>query len=976
MDYTALSGNKYQATQNMNNVALETTHGFKPIYHNGYLWIKLFTLLLFVSLQPVTISAQQLTDTYNAQRPVVIACDWDKPPYEFLNDQGQPDGSNIDVLTAIFEELDIPCRFVMKEWGNAIKTFERGEADLILANTRRYTNNNLFCWTDNIINYNRIVAATTKDSHGMLSIRRLVQEGVVLKPSDYTAHYFMAEDSTYLSQMEFQSPKVAIMGIVAGDYNYFLWGEEPIKWKLKELNIDNVQLREVNIPISEIHVIGRDNALITAIDYHYSNMKQRGELEEITNRWFHPERVTSKTSPVTLYIVIGVILLAAILYLAYRVSKTHARRVTRESTDLNGIIIKALQMENFLIMEYDIAADRMTNRYGQLLPIEGMTLQEFTSHIHPDEQQEFSHRMQRLLNGRDRKFEIKKRWASVSDASTVRTSSPDYLILEGHAIVELDEHGKPAYIVNAVHNITHDIEEERTTRETEKKYNVLSNIPLIATSFYDKEGYLTELNDAMKQLCGITDSNPNTERFWRKVSMFDIPLFRSIYRPEDRHDLYLGQHMDYPDMGINRYIEFFVHPLLDTSRELVGYFVSAIDVTDEYECSHQLRDNQRQQQQTDHLLQFYDQQLTQLVNYCKLYLWHSDIAKQEIHIYKSLKNQQLIVQNMDDFLSHIVPNEQDVAHYLLNNTSPEQPDINVVFHFDQPLSPSISDGSALRPSYQDSWYNIKATRGVLGHHGICYEITDIIKMRQELKEVTQRAMESNQLKSGFMASMTHELRTPLNAIMGFTDVLRVTHNPKDRTEYIRIVRNSCDMLVRLINDIFEASTITKGPDSIEPAKVDFAKSFSDICLMLEQRVSESQLTFIKDNPYDTFITTLDIGRIQQIITNFVTNAIKFTRQGHIKVGYKTSPSPLSVDSCPNEGLLIYCEDTGSGIPADKQEIIFERFVKLDEYVQGTGLGLNICKSIAERCHGHIGVNSEGEGKGSTFWVWIPCEQQQ
>ena len=156
--------------------------------------------------------------------------------------------------------------------------------------------------------------------------------------------------------------------------------------------------------------------------------------------------------------------------------------------------------------------------------------------------------------------------------------------------------------------------------------------------------------------------------------------------------------------------------------------------------------------------------------------------------------------------------------------------------------------------------------------------------------------------------------------------------------------------------------------------MDFAKAFDDICLMLEQRVSESGLTFIKENPYETFPATLDIGRIQQIITNFVTNAVKFTKEGHIRIGYKKAPCPSTPDAKEEaDGLYIYCEDTGAGIPEDKQKLIFERFVKLDEYAQGTGLGLNICKSIAERCNGHLGVNSEGEGHGATFWFWIPVK---
>jgi signal transduction histidine kinase len=344
-----------------------------------------------------------------------------------------------------------------------------------------------------------------------------------------------------------------------------------------------------------------------------------------------------------------------------------------------------------------------------------------------------------------------------------------------------------------------------------------------------------------------------------------------------------------------------------------------------------------------------------------LYLWHSDINNQTIMFYRSLRGHGTIEQHFDTFISHLTESEQDVARYYLNNTEKEQLDMNVVFHFRK--SPFDEN---------EAWYNMRSTPkfdyfgNIIGHRGVLYDVTKSTLLQHELSEVTKRAEASNQLKSGFMASMTHELRTPLNAIMGFTDILRVIDSPEERTEYIRIVRNNCDMLVRLINDIFEASTITEGPDSIEPTDVDFAKSFDDICLMLEQRVTEPGLEFLKDNPYKSFRTTLDMGRIQQIITNFVTNAVKFTKQGHIKVGYRYE----------RYGLYIYCEDTGSGIPKENQSMIFERFVKLDEYVQGTGLGLNICKSIAERCGGKIGVLSEGEGKGSTFWVWIPCKQEQ
>jgi signal transduction histidine kinase len=215
--------------------------------------------------------------------------------------------------------------------------------------------------------------------------------------------------------------------------------------------------------------------------------------------------------------------------------------------------------------------------------------------------------------------------------------------------------------------------------------------------------------------------------------------------------------------------------------------------------------------------------------------------------------------------------------------------------------------------------------------------------------------------------MTHEIRTQLNAIVGFSDLLQIIEEPSERQEFIRIILGNCDMLLRLINDILEASDMGQAL-AIEPTEIDFAQAFDDICQTLEQRVQEPGVAFIKDNPYNTFPTRLDRGRIQQVITNFVTNAVKYTHEGHIKVGYRVDES----GDGKQPTLYVYCEDTGAGIPQDKQASVFERFVKLNDHVQGTGLGLSICKNIIERCGGQIGVTSQGEGHGSTFWFEIPC----
>ena len=232
--------------------------------------------------------------------------------------------------------------------------------------------------------------------------------------------------------------------------------------------------------------------------------------------------------------------------------------------------------------------------------------------------------------------------------------------------------------------------------------------------------------------------------------------------------------------------------------------------------------------------------------------------------------------------------------------------------------------------------------------------------QEQLKRETERANDSGRQKSVFLANMTHEIRTPLNAIVGFSDLLQAMEQSEEKHELIHVIHNNCDMLLRLINDILVMSSADSTGLELIPERVDFSREFDVICQSLAQRVENPQVEFQKENPLPSLMVTIDNGRIQQVITNFVTNAVKNTHQGHIRVGYRVEGSLL----------YVYCEDTGSGIPQEAQSRIFERFVKLNDFVQGTGLGLSICKVIIEKCGGEIGVDSE-VGRGSTFWFRIP-----
>jgi ABC-type amino acid transport substrate-binding protein/two-component sensor histidine kinase len=242
------------------------------------------------------------------------------------------------------------------------------------------------------------------------------------------------------------------------------------------------------------------------------------------------------------------------------------------------------------------------------------------------------------------------------------------------------------------------------------------------------------------------------------------------------------------------------------------------------------------------------------------------------------------------------------------------------------------------------------------------DVTPIMESQTLLEDEKAKAQEADRQKSAFLANMSHDIRTPLNAILGFTSLALDTESKEEKEEYIKIVNTNSELLMNLINDILDISKIEAGTMDFHPKDVDFSTSFNDLTESLKSNLTNPDIEFIVDNPYPECKVVLDFNRVAQIISNFTTNAIKHTEKGHIKVGY----------SYEDDGIKVYVEDTGSGIPEEQHEKVFQRFMKLDS-VQGTGLGLAICKAITDRCGGRIGFDSK-VGDGSTFWAWIPAER--
>ena len=241
--------------------------------------------------------------------------------------------------------------------------------------------------------------------------------------------------------------------------------------------------------------------------------------------------------------------------------------------------------------------------------------------------------------------------------------------------------------------------------------------------------------------------------------------------------------------------------------------------------------------------------------------------------------------------------------------------------------------------------------------GTSQRIDERKEMESSLVTARNKAEESDRLKTAFLANMGHEIRTPLNAIVGFADLLPVVESEEDRNQLIQEIQNNNHKLLRIIDGLVSMAKIEAGAKSLLMAKVDVNK-------MLQQMVDTYQpttmLAIMTECPLEELPIQTDREKLFEILDNLVQNAVKFTEAGSVTLGYDVL----------GDRLRIWVKDTGKGIPEADQERIFERFVKLDEYIPGTGLGLSVAKSHALSLNGSIGVESK-VGEGSTFWVELP-----
>ena len=268
-------------------------------------------------------------------------------------------------------------------------------------------------------------------------------------------------------------------------------------------------------------------------------------------------------------------------------------------------------------------------------------------------------------------------------------------------------------------------------------------------------------------------------------------------------------------------------------------------------------------------------------------------------------------------------------------------------------------------TYWEESYATIADRDVDGNPvkivGTTMRIDDRKEMEAALIAARNKAEESDRLKTAFLANMGHEIRTPLNAIVGFADLLPVVENEEDRNQLIREIQNNNQKLLRIIDGLVSMSKIEAEARNLVKSQTNLVSVLQELAQNYAQVVDNQTVVLATQFPYTELMMTTDVAKLREMVDQLMQNAVKFTLKGSITLGF---------DLVDGDHVRIWVKDTGKGIADADKERIFERFVKVDEYIPGTGLGLSVAKSHAASLGGTIGVDSR-PGEGSTFWVVLP-----
>ena len=920
----------------------------------------IFCLLLSSSVFSLTPSAQKPNKTadsvrvFNDQHPLVYEDAWDLWPYVFLNENGEPDGYNIDLLKMIFKRLNIPYIVKLKPTLEAQADLKSGKSDLMLRMDASFSRGNSL-YSKTIIQLFTHSVVSPQSSNVVLRTGKDLKGHQVIVHEGSFSHHMIMDEGWAKDVRAYDDMKEAIQKLRSDEQGVIIWNTMSLKWLMRKYKTDNLVINPIDIPAGEYKFMSKNRRLLDLIDSVYTELRADDQLESIRNKWFYPEHADSGI-PAWVWTIAAVLAGFALIFLAfytfYRVRERQMTRELRQSNDRLSLVMSSSEiglwvyhaipqtvefLDEFGKTRQTLHLHELVNRYSQN---DYDTLREVLSDI------------------------TNRRKESADITLKIREQKGDHFVERHYSInigvLRRDRNGKPTDILGTRVDITNEQMRQQRIQDSMIRYQAVFNSAMIDMVVYDADGYIIDMNDKTLNAIHMSRKDIQKERIHLKsvlgIDHLDLDTFEPMHItqifPSSDDQRSLQQHLRRSQM----FYELKLVPVRDSQGKLLNIYGTGRNVTEAAMSYRNIKQNARELQKSNDEINNYIRNIDYVMSVGGIRMARYNPSTHTLNIYNDSNHVQFTLT-------------QTRALSLVDDSSRRRA-LNIIKSMDslttKPIHADVKTtlrkrGGGGRMHLQLHFIpTYDSHGGVKEYFGMCRDISEIKTLEEKLAAETLRAQEVEVVKNAFLHNMSFEIRTPLNTVVGFAELFQMEHSQEDEVVFIQEIKENSAKLLKLINDILFISRLDAEMIEFNKRVTDFPKTITHRCESAWAVMKKPGVEYSVSGLFNKLILEMDSSNVGIIIDKIVTNAVQHTEKGSVNVRFDYL----------GDNLIVSVEDTGCGIPEPILGNIFDRFVTSAS--QGAGLGLAICHELIKRLNGTINIKSE-VGKGTTVWFSIPCK---
>ena len=901
------------------------------------------------------------TRVYTEQNPLVYEDAWDLWPYAFFNDNGEPDGFNIDLIRLIMKELNIPYIIKLRPQQQAFEDLRDRKSDLMLGLAVGFHDQYGLYGNNAITLFTQSVAAPKGKPTDIKTFRDLGKEGikVIVNPNSMSYHlmidYGWEENAIPSSDL-----REVIQQVSAHEDGQIVWNTLSLKWLMNRYHIDNLQLTPVNMPHGEYKFMSNDQQLLDRLDEAYTKLYTADKITPLQDKWFYPERLKPET-PQWIWYALEIALLLIVFASAYAISyRIQSTKLNRQNLMRNRRLALILQTSQVRIWTYDIVKDQFAWRNDNGQVAYTYSMEEFSQRYSPEDSARLKTALNRLAKGtKNNKEEELTLSLRAKDVEGGDTDLRDYYIVL--SVLRRDKEGKPTVIIGTKKDVTKESQHKRDENDRALRYWSIFYTPIVGIMYFDKEGKIVNINPkacemfrceaeeiiaekaSIRDILGIGDMSLESLDGFYATHIIDLDKIpdeeRTIKSIKAKGKLYN---------------EFKLMTVYDDSEELLGIFAFARDITTLVSGFDQEQERQREINEVTGVLDNYGNALNATISDTDIRLIRYSPGSHTLTIFNGTnKIQHKLTQTR--CMALVGENSKRAAMRLLTDMDDRADKViehNIQTALRAKGGKTLTLYFKLKPNY-DKDGNVKEYLGLLR------DISELMAIEKQMAIETAKVQEVENTKNSFVKNMVQDIKEPMNTVMGYVSQIGEKAPTDNEEELCQGIAQNADYLLHLIDNILYLSRLEARMVDIKKEPCNFAEIFEEQCATGWMKYKNAETRYIVENPYEQLTIDIDAGNLGQAIAQIAANAAQHTKSGVVKARYDYI----------GRRLIISIDDTGEGIPAEQLDKIKQ------EQPGGAhttkGLGLAITKELISQMEGTLEIMSE-EGSGTTVYITIPC----